>query len=139
MNQLERLVLFGLVAIISAQSGRSRRRRSVDWIRRRSRGSGASTARHFLSLKFELFCFPLALFRSFELLVLKFCQLISNGDKNKIRTYPRYDLLYPLFMAFHFEKRLDLAQRQVLPIAQSNKLIKGAEQLVGISKNLPLV
>ena len=42
-------------------------------------------------------------------------------------------------MAFHFKKRLDLAQGQVLPVAQSNKLIKGAEQLVGISKNLPLV
>ena len=42
-------------------------------------------------------------------------------------------------MAFHFKKGLDLAQGQVLPVAQSNKLIEGAEQLVGISKNLSLI
>ena len=57
----------------------------------------------------------------------------------ELRNCPRNDLLYPLFMALHFKKCLDLAQGQVLPIAQSNKLIEGAEQLVGISKNLPLV
>lgn len=42
-------------------------------------------------------------------------------------------------MAFHFKKGLDLAQGQVLPVAQSDKLIEGAKQLVGISKDLPLV
>ena len=42
-------------------------------------------------------------------------------------------------MTFHLEKRLNLAERQVLSITQSNKLIEGAEQFVGISKNLPLV
>ena len=42
-------------------------------------------------------------------------------------------------MTFHLKKSLDLAERQVLPVSQSNKLIEGAEQLVGIAKNFPLV
>lgn len=53
--------------------------------------------------------------------------------------YPCDDLLDALLMTFHLEEGLDLADGQVLPVAQSDELIEGAKKLVGISQNLPLV
>lgn len=41
-------------------------------------------------------------------------------------------------MAFHLEERLDLADGKVLSVAQGNKLVECAEQLVGIPQYLPL-
>lgn len=42
-------------------------------------------------------------------------------------------------MAFHLQEGLDLAERQVFPVPEGDKLVEGAEQLVGILHNLPLV
>lgn len=42
-------------------------------------------------------------------------------------------------MRLHLEEGLDLADRQVFPVTQSNQLIEGAEQLVCVLQNLPLV
>ena len=42
-------------------------------------------------------------------------------------------------MRLHLQEGLDLAKRQVLPVAQRDQLVKGAEQLVGILDDFPLV
>ena len=42
-------------------------------------------------------------------------------------------------MRLHLEERPDLADGQVLAVAEGNNLVKGAEELVGISENLALV
>lgn len=42
-------------------------------------------------------------------------------------------------MAFHLQEGLDLAERQVFSVPEGNKLVKSAEQLVGILHNLSLV
>lgn len=42
-------------------------------------------------------------------------------------------------MTLHIQERLDLAHREVLAVTQCNQLIKGAEQLVGILDDFPLV
>jgi hypothetical protein len=49
------------------------------------------------------------------------------------------DLLDPLFVTFHLQEGLDLAQRQVLPVPQCHQLIESAQKLVRIAKDLPLV
>lgn len=41
-------------------------------------------------------------------------------------------------MTLHLQERLDLADGQVLSVSQSDQLVKGAKQLVGILENLPL-
>lgn len=53
--------------------------------------------------------------------------------------YASNDLLNALFVALHLQEGLDLADGQVLPVAESDQLIEGAEQLVGISEDLTLV
>lgn len=53
--------------------------------------------------------------------------------------YPRNNLLDALLVTLHLEEGLDLANGQVLPVAQSNQLVKGAKEFVGILENLPLV
>lgn len=53
--------------------------------------------------------------------------------------YPGNDLLNALFVTLHLEKGLDLADGQVLPVAQSDQLVESAEQLVGILDDLALV
>lgn len=42
-------------------------------------------------------------------------------------------------MTLHVEEGLDLANGQVLSISQGDELVKGAEELVGILDNFPLV
>lgn len=42
-------------------------------------------------------------------------------------------------MALHLQESFDLRQRQVLPVAQCHQLIECAQQLEGITGNLPLV
>lgn len=42
-------------------------------------------------------------------------------------------------MAFHLQEGLDLAERQVFSVPERDKLVEGAEQLVGILHNLSLV
>lgn len=42
-------------------------------------------------------------------------------------------------MAFHVEKSLDLAHGKVLAVAKCHQLVKGTEELVGITNNLALV
>lgn len=41
-----------------------------------------------------------------------------------MRTYPRYDLLYPFLMAFHLQEGLNLGQGEILPVAQRDELIE---------------
>ena len=41
-------------------------------------------------------------------------------------------------MRFHLEEGLDLADGQVLPVAQCNQLVESAEQFIGISENFAL-
>ena len=55
------------------------------------------------------------------------------------RTYPGDDFLNPLLVRLHLEEGLDLADGQVLPVAQGDQLIERAEQLVGIAEDLALV
>ena len=42
-------------------------------------------------------------------------------------------------MRLHVQESLDLAQGEVLTVAQSNQLIKGAQELKGIAQDLALV
>lgn len=42
-------------------------------------------------------------------------------------------------MTLHIKERPDLAERQILTVPQSHQLVKGAEQLVGIPENFPLI
>lgn len=53
--------------------------------------------------------------------------------------YPGDDLLDALLMTFHLEEGLDLTDRQVLPVAQSDQLIKSAKQFVCILHDFPLI
>jgi len=53
--------------------------------------------------------------------------------------YASDDLLDALLVALHLQEGLDLADGQVLPVAQGDQLIKGTEQLVGISEDLALI
>lgn len=55
------------------------------------------------------------------------------------RAYPRNNLLDALFVTLHLQKGLNLAHGEVVSIAQSDHLVKGAEKFVGISKNFSLV
>ncbi len=54
-------------------------------------------------------------------------------------THPSNDLLNPFLVAFHLQERLDLADGQVLPIAEGDQFIERAEQLVGILEDFPLI
>lgn len=54
-------------------------------------------------------------------------------------TYSCDDLLDALLVRLHLQEGLDLADGQVLPVAQSNQLVEGAEELVGISHDLALI
>ena len=54
-------------------------------------------------------------------------------------TYPRNDFLDALLMTLHFKKRLDLTDRQVLPIPKGDELVEGAEDVEGMLKDLALV
>lgn len=49
------------------------------------------------------------------------------------------NLLDTLLVTLHVEECPNLAERQILTVAQSHQLIKGAEEVVGIPENLPLV
>lgn len=60
-------------------------------------------------------------------------------QKKKDNSYASNDFLYALLVALHLQERLDLAQRQVFPVPQSDQLVKGAQQLVGIAQDLALV
>lgn len=42
-------------------------------------------------------------------------------------------------MGLHLEESLDLADGQVLPVAQSDQLVESAEQFVGISEDFALI
>lgn len=42
-------------------------------------------------------------------------------------------------MTFHIKEGFDLADGQVLPIAEGDKLVKGTEQFVGILNNFAFV
>lgn len=54
-------------------------------------------------------------------------------------TYPRNDLLDALLVALHLQERLDLADGEVLPITKRHHLVKGAEDVKGMSEDLALV
>lgn len=54
-------------------------------------------------------------------------------------TYPSDDLLDALLVTLHLQERLDLADGQVLPVSESDQLIEGAQQLVGMLQDLPLL
>jgi len=54
-------------------------------------------------------------------------------------TNPGNDLLYPLLMTLHVKKSLDLAECEILSVAQRDQLVKCTEQLERIAKNLPFV
>lgn len=54
-------------------------------------------------------------------------------------TYPRNDLLNALLVALHLQERLDLADGEVLPITKRHHLVKGAEDVKGMSEDLALV
>ena len=45
----------------------------------------------------------------------------------------------PFLVAFHLQERLDLADGQVLPIAEGDQFIERAEQLESILEDFPLV
>jgi hypothetical protein len=42
-------------------------------------------------------------------------------------------------MTLHVKEGLDLADGQVLPVAEGDQLIKSAEQLIGIPEDFPLI
>ncbi len=42
-------------------------------------------------------------------------------------------------MTVHLQERLDLADGQVLPVAQRDQLVKGAQKLVRIAQDLPFI
>ena len=42
-------------------------------------------------------------------------------------------------MTLHLQERLDLTDGQVLPVAEGNNLVKGAEDIKGMSEDLALV
>ena len=42
-------------------------------------------------------------------------------------------------MTLHLQECLDLADGQILPVTQSDQLVEGAEEFVGISEDLALV
>lgn len=42
-------------------------------------------------------------------------------------------------MTFHIQERPDLAEGQVFPVAQRHQFIKGAQQLVSIPQDFPLI
>lgn len=42
-------------------------------------------------------------------------------------------------MTLHLEEGLDLAEGQVLPVSKRDKLVKGAEEVVGIAEDLPFI
>jgi hypothetical protein len=54
-------------------------------------------------------------------------------------TYPRNDLLNALLVTLHLEERLDLANRQVLPVPKGNELVEGAKDIEGMLENLALI
>lgn len=54
-------------------------------------------------------------------------------------THPRDNLLDAFLVTLHLQERLDLADRQVLPVTKSDQLIEGTQQFVGILDDFPLV
>lgn len=65
---------------------------------------------------------------------------VSNGPAHSdSRTYTSDNLLNALLMTLHLQEGLDLANSQVFPVAKSDQLVKGAEQLVCVPENLTLV
>jgi uncharacterized membrane protein YfhO len=65
------------------------------------------------------------LFRSSVASSSLFYKKVSGLGLNLVKAvlglaYPSNNLLYPLFVALHFEEGLDLADGQILPVPQSN-------------------
>lgn len=54
-------------------------------------------------------------------------------------TYSCDNLLYSLLVTLHIKEGLDLAQREILPVSQSDEFIESAEQFECIPQDFPLV
>lgn len=57
----------------------------------------------------------------------------------QLKPYPCNNLLNALLVTLHLQEGPDLADGQVLPVAQRDQLVERAKELVGIADNLSLV
>ena len=66
--------------------------------------------------------------------------IVSQSDRSRcLNTYPSNYLLYPFLVTLHLEECLDLADGEILSVAERDELIKSAQKLIGIPQYFPLV
>ena len=64
---------------------------------------------------------------------------MHNSLIERATHYSGDDLLYPFFVALHFQECFDLADGEIFPVPESNDLVKGAQQFVGILQDFSFV